>query len=146
MESSKSQRTKKLPGIREAYRQPGAMILTLVVILVGAVIAWQLLLPRGERINPDGYQVVVTTSGKTYFGKLRSVVGDYTVLERPYTTQAVTSTEDNKQPDQAQTALLKLTQQTYGPEDVLSIRSEQVLFWQNLRSDSKVTKAIESKQ
>lgn len=146
MESSKSQHTKKLPGIREAYERPGALILTLAVVLIGVFVTWQLLLPRGERVNPDQYQIVVTTNGKTYFGKLRPISGEYLVLDNPYTTQTVTSTADNKQPDQEQTALLKLSQQTYGPEDVLSIRSDQVLFWQNIRSDSKVTKAIESKQ
>lgn len=147
MESpSKTPRKKNLPSLRETYDRPGALILTAVIVFVGALIAWQLLLPKGEHINPDEYQIVVTTSGKTYFGKLRSATGDYLVLEHPYTTQAIASSSDNKQPDQSQTALLKLSQQIYGPEDVLSIKSEQVLFWQNLRPDSKVAKAIESKQ
>lgn len=147
MESpSKTQRKKNLPTLRETYDRPGALILTALVVFIGALIAWQLVLPKGERVNPDEYQVVVTTSGKTYFGKLRSTGGEYLVLDHPYTTQAVPSSADNKQPDQSQTALLKLSQQIYGPEDVLSIKSEQVLFWQNLRPDSKVAKAIESKQ
>lgn len=97
--SSKSQRKKKLPSIREAYDRPGALILTSIIVLIGAFIAWQLLLPQGERVNADAYQVVVTTNGKTYFGKLRSAGGEYLVLDHPYTTQAVTSSEDNKQPD-----------------------------------------------
>lgn len=144
MESTSKHKKAQASAIRDFYGRPGALILTCAVVLLGVFIAWQMLLPHGERVNQDGYQMVYTTNGNTYFGKLRSASGEYLVLDHPYTVQAVTPTSDKQ--DKSQTALLKLSQQTYGPEDVLSIRSDQVLFWQNLRSDSKVAKAIESKQ
>ena len=121
---------------------PGAIVLTAVVIVIGALLAVNYLLPHGQRINGNGYQVVYMTSGQAYFGKLQNTEGDYLVLKSPYTAQDVKA--DEKTP--AQTTLLKVSQQTYGPEDVMSLKSSQVLFWQNLRSDSKVTKAIEAKQ
>lgn len=125
------------------YKQPGAVMITAGIVLVGALLGLMLLVPKGERIKADQYQVVYTTSGQAYYGKLQNTGGDYLVLKSPYTAQEVTSTDEKSQP---QTTLVKVSQQVYGPEDVMSLKSEQVLFWQNLRTDSKVAKAIESKQ
>mgnify|MGYP000970491393 FL=1 len=125
------------------YKQPGAVMITAAIVLVGALLGLMLLVPKGERIKAGQYQVVYTTSGQAYFGKLQNTGGDYLVLKSPYTAQEVKGTDEKSQP---QTTLVKVSQQAYGPEDVMSLKSEQVLFWQNLRPDSKVAKAIESKQ
>ncbi len=140
--------TNKYPGtVRSLHGKPGIVALTGIVILIGAMLAAAFLLPRGERINANAYQVVYLATGQAYFGKLQNTSGEYLVLREPYTAQDVTP-EGEAVPEnqQASTTLLKVSQQTYGPEDVLSLRSEQVLFWQNLRSDSKVSKAIEDKK
>jgi hypothetical protein len=134
-------------GIKEFYKHPGAVILTAAVLILGAFIALTFLLPQGQRINSGGYQVVYMSSGQVFFGKLQNPGGDYLVLKQPYTAQNVTPVGEAAPKDkQVSTTLLKVSQQTYGPEDVMSLKSDQVLFWQNLRADSKVTKAIEAKQ
>lgn len=133
---------------REAYRKPGALIATLLIVLLGAVLTSVVIMPRGERINSDGYQVVYMVSGQAYFGKLQNTDGTYLTLHNPYTAQNVTpqdATSDTAS-KQASTTLLKVSQQTYGPDEVISLSRDQVLFWQNLRQDSKVVKAIENKQ
>lgn len=129
-------------GPVKIYQKPGSLIITTGVVLIGAVLAVMFLVPTGERINNGGYQVVYMTTGQTYFGKLQNSGGEYLVLKDPYTAQDVAAEAGS----QVQTTLLKVSQQAYGPEDTMSLKSDQVLFWQNLRSDSKVTKAIESKQ
>jgi hypothetical protein len=133
-------------SLREFHRKPGALIVTAAIVVLGAFLGLALLLPHGQRIKSDGYQVVYMVSGQAYFGKLQNTGGDYLVLKTPYTAQSVTpASEKAPEGKQASTTLVKVSQQTYGPEDVMSLKSDQVLFWQNLRSDSKVSKAIESK-
>lgn len=127
------------------YYKPGALILTVALLVVGGLLAI-FLLSQGERINRGGLQVVYMTSGQAYFGKLQNTSGEYLVLKTPYTAQDVqTDTKENKEA-QSQTTLLKVSEQQYGPEDVMSLKSNQVLFWQNLRGDSKVSKAIKAKE
>jgi hypothetical protein len=131
--------------LNQFYRKPGALIGTAVVVVIGAIIALMFLLPQGEHISKSGYQVVYMVTGKAYFGKLQNTHGDYLVLKDPYTAQDVTSSGANAPADkQASTTLVKVSQQTYGPEEVISLKSDQVQFWQNLRGDSKVVKAIEA--
>lgn len=133
-------------GLRKIYKKPGAIALTGIIILLGAALAIYFLLPKGERINGSGYQVVYMTSGQAYFGKLQNVSGEYMVLRNPYTAQNVQPQENDDQEasSDAGTTLLQVSRQQYGPEDTMSLKSDQVLFWQNLRSDSKVAEAIKN--
>lgn len=124
------------------YRKPGALLITLLVILLGAIVAIAYLVPKGERVNNDGYQVVYMSTGQAYFGKLKNTTGNYLVLDTPYTAQDVKGEGENTA--QTSTTLLKVSQQQYGPEETMSLKSDQVLFWQNLRDDSKVTQAIKN--
>lgn len=143
MESKREQKRTAASTPFRLYRQPGALMITAAIVVVGALLGLMLLVPKGERINASQYQVVYMTSGQAYFGKLQNTGGDYLVLKSPYTAQEIKANDEKSQP---QTTLVKVSQQAYGPEDVMSLKSDQVLFWQNLRSDSKVAKAITSKQ
>ncbi len=115
-----------------------------LVLVLGFIAAWIWVLPHGQRINHDVYQAVYLTNGQAYFGKLQNTGGEYLVLEAPYTVQNV-QTDTKKKGHESQTTLLKVKDQVYGPDDSVAFRSESVLFWQNLRKDSKVQQAIEAK-
>ena len=121
------------------YRRPGALFITALVITIGAILSLVFFLPQGERVDTAGYQVVYLASGQAYFGKLQNTTGEYLLLRSAYTTQNQTGAEDNAQP---QTSLIKLSEQVYGPQDSISLKSDQVVFWQNLKDDSKVAQAI----
>ena len=93
----------------------------------------------------DKYQVVYLTNGQAYFGKLQNIHGDFLVMKSAYIPQSVNNS-DTSAAESSQTTLLRVTDQLYGPEDSIAIKSSQVAFWQNLRDDSKVTQAIKSKE
>ena len=139
---TKQSRTQKVPSPKSLYRRPGGLIVTALVVALGGFVALAYLVPQGERINGKGYQVVYLASGQAYFGKLQNTDGNYLVLDNAYTASDQTGTQDNAQ---SQTALVKVSEQVYGPEDSLSIKADQVVFWQNLRGDSKVVQAIEAR-
>lgn len=118
-----------------------------VVVLLGFLAAWLWLIPHGQRIDGSTYQVIYLTTGQAYFGKLQNTGGEYLVMKGPYVAQDVQQPNSGKKADTAsQTTLVKVKDQVYGPDDSMAIRSQNVLFWQNLRSDSKVTQAIKAKE
>jgi len=129
---------------RELYRKPGALLLTVAIVIAGAWLTLLFVLRKRERIKTDGYQVVYMTSGQAYFGKLQNTEGSYLVLKMPYTAQDVKP--EGSENVQTSTTLVKVSQQQYGPEDTMSLKGDQVLFWQNLRDDSKVSLAIKNAQ
>ena len=123
------------------HKKPGVLLAMLALVIIGGMIAAFMFLPKGERVNTTGYQVVYMTSGQAYFGKLKNTSGEYLVLDTPYTAQDVKGEGENPQ---TSTTLVKVSQQQYGPEEAMSLKADQVLFWQNLRSDSKVSQAIKN--
>ncbi len=98
----------------------------------------------GQGIMKDRQQAVFLTNGQFYFGKLTITPTEY-VLKQPYFIQNPAKTEGEDataQLQQAQFSLQRVKRVVYGPEDEMRINKDQVLFWQNLSSDSKVVSAI----
>jgi hypothetical protein len=91
------------------------------------------------------YQALFLTNGQVYFGKLSKVDNSYVKLTDIYylqvqqTVQPKDSSSNNQNP---QVSLAKLGGELHGPEDVMYVSRSQVLFWENLKDDGKVTKAI----
>ena len=89
-----------------------------------------------------------------YFGKLEQAGGAYMKLTDIYYLQsqqsvgANASDKDSKNPQQTSTdqnnvQLIKLGDEIHGPEDAMVISKDQVLFYENLKSDGKVAQSID---
>ncbi len=135
---------------RAAQRKSSWVFPTIVIglLVVGAVV-WYLL-HRSTMPRADRYQAVYVETGQVYFGKLKNIDGRYLRIEGAYVARAQdippNATEEQKATLNANVSLAKVSEQVYGPEDALEIRADKVIFWQDLKTDSKVTKAIEDAQ
>lgn len=129
-------KTKKTRIKKHVWLIGGLALVALVVI--AALLVFRL----GSGVNDARYQAVYVNSGQVFFGKLRNTGGEYLVLDSAYTAQDVRANEQASD----QTTLVKVSDQVYGPEDTMRIRADNVIFWQNLKADSKVQQAIEAKQ
>lgn len=126
--------------------------LAVVVALVAMVIIVMAARPM-QRIDTSTYQAVYLVNGQAYFGKLQNTTGQFLVMKTPYTMQDVQTppqedanaeTKETSEPV-ANTTLIKVSGQVYGPEESIALKAEQVIFWQNLRDDSKVSQALKAK-
>ena len=125
-------------------------IIAVIVIILGVVgwFAWSNMQNAGPAIDSGKYQAIFFTNGQVYFGKLKSVNPEYMQLTDIYYLQApATETDDSKNPQKTSTAqkdvqLIKLGDEVHGPEDKMVISKDQVLFYENLKSDSKVAESI----
>jgi len=123
----------------------GALMGGLALVLAIALVTMLVMKSQpAQAIDTSKYQVVYLTNGQAYFGKLQNTSGDFLVIKSPYIAQSVSA--DDKTAAATQATLLKVTSQVYGPEDSIAIKASQVTFWQNLRTDSKVSTAIKAKE
>jgi len=97
------------------------------------------------KINTKGYQALFMESGQVYFGHLSSS-GRWLKLSDIYylqVTQPLQQTEGAAlSNDNQNIQLVKLGKELHGPEDTMYISKEKVMFWENLKDDSKVVQAI----
>lgn len=116
------------------------LAITTLAVLGGLLVAAHWYRHRNDQVvMSDRYQVVYLLSGQVYFGKLQNTSGSYLTLKNVYTLQSESSADAANE-----TNILQVSRQVYGPEDSMAIRADQVQFWQNLRTDSKVAEAIQS--
>lgn len=98
-------------------------------------------------IDGGKLQAVFFTNGQVYFGKLEKLNGDYFKLTDVFYLQAQSATDgenpqatsDQQSPD---VQLVKLGGEIHGPDDEMIINKEQLLFFENLKKDGRVTDSI----
>ena len=138
----------KLNGSRILFVVFSALI---ALVLIGSIY----LLVAGNRgsissqIKTNQYQAVFLNSsdGQVYFGKLSVLNRDYYKLTDIYyvRVQQVQPDKNNTQTQQ-NISLAKLGSEIHGPEDVMYINRNSVMFWENLKEDGQVVKAIREYQ
>lgn len=130
------------------------LILTIVAVVIVVLVgfgAWTLvsgLSSGGTPIDSSKYQAVFFTNGQVYFGKLHKVDNEYMKLTDVFYLQAQETEADSKNPQKTSTEqnnvqLIKLGEEIHGPQDEMIISKDQVLFYENLKSDGKVSSTIE---
>jgi hypothetical protein len=126
----------------------GILSVVIVLVLAGVVVAGLLFLKSKTSIlNSSQYQAVFLTSGQVYFGKLQNTSGDYLKLDDVFYIQANADDADAIQnasdSDETDLQLIKLGNEIHGPEDEMLINSDQVLFFENLKSDGRISETIQ---
>lgn len=115
------------------------VLILFVALLAFAVVKVSYAMPG---IQQDKYQAVFLDDGKVFFADLVNKDGEYVTLENAYYTKSANAESD----DGSQTALIQVGSESYGPDNSLMIARSKIQFWQNLRDDSQVAKAIQAKQ
>ena len=99
----------------------------------------------GASIDGSKYQAISLVNGSTYFGKLKMLNGDYVKLTDIYYPELKNATSSDLQDSansSAEIQLIKLGDEVHGPEDEMVINKSQIIYFENLKKDGKVTTAI----
>lgn len=95
-----------------------------------------------NNIDKSAYQAVFFKGGQVYFGKITKINETQITLTKIYYLQVSNNTKPdiNNLPTDAR--LIKLGSELHGPQDVMYIERKEVEFWENLKNDGQVAKAI----
>jgi len=92
----------------------------------------------------NGYQAVFLTNDQVYFGKLAKVDSQYPVLRDVYYLQVTQTLQPrNANAPATNINLVKLGGELHGPEDAMVLNRDHIIFYEDLKVDSQVVKAIE---
>jgi hypothetical protein len=139
-----------------------ALAAVFALVLVGAA-GWTLAgsKSKGTVLGANtSYQAVFLTNGQVYFGKI-SEDGSWMKLTDIYylqvtqplqqtanadTSKTATPSGTSTPPSQSNIQLVKLGSELHGPEDAMYVEKDKILFWENMKDDSKVVQAIHQYQ
>ncbi len=130
---------------------PIIVVIVIVVLVIAGLLIFSKTKNGGTGIDSGKYQAVFFTNGQVYFGKLSSQNDNYMKLTDIFYLQTQASEEegDSKNPQQTtndqsgNVQLIKLGNEVHGPEDEMIISRDQVLFYENLKKDGKVSQKID---
>lgn len=134
----------------DASRSLNKVLVTLLVVLaIFAVVGvlWRFFngVTADSAIKGKQFQALFLTNGQVYFGHLSNVNGQYVKLNDIFylqVQQTVQPSNNSSNNNNQQVSLAKLGNELHGPEDTMYVARDQVLFWENLKNDGKVVKAI----
>lgn len=122
----------------------GVALLTVLVILAIVGALYKSTQGIGAEIKEDKYQAVFLNSadGQVYFGKLNVFNKEYYKLTDIYYVRVQQVQPNPNEQAQQNISLAKLGSEIHGPEDVMYIQKDDVMFWENLKDDGQVVTAI----
>lgn len=131
------------------------LIILMALVLLGGGYALGSLMPVAagseiKQVDSSKNQAVFLTNDQVYFGKIIDITDNVIVMKDIYYLQgpaqqnAGTNQPASSNQQQPDLALTKLGNELHGPEDRMQINRDQVLFWENLKSDGKVSEAIKA--
>lgn len=148
----------EIPPINEPKRRRSLLRILVPVIIVVVIVAAGLIgwgawskshATATTGIDTSKYQAVFFTNGQVYFGKLQAFNNDYMKLTDIFYLQTQSNSSSgstnpqNTAADSSSVQLIKLGSEVHGPEDEMIISKQQVLFYENLKSDGKVAQSID---
>ncbi len=128
---------------------PISLIVGLLIVLGVGYFGYTRLTPNPmNSIVTNEYQALFLTNGQAYFGKITAINSNYVKMTNIYYLQAGQAAVQPKSTSTTQSSLslIKLGKEIHGPEDQMFVARSQVLFWENLKSDSQVVTAIMKNQ
>lgn len=145
-----------VPGRKAQLKKNKQKVIALAVglVLAAAVIAlsgWFLYRSStAATIDSSKYQAVFFTNGQVYFGKLNQVNASYFKLTDVFYIQAQESDSTQNESENPQETsndstdirLIKLGSEVHGPDDEMIISKDQILFFENLKKDGRVSDSI----
>lgn len=124
-----------------------ALLFSITILIVAVAFSIFFGGPASEFKNVDKskYQAVFLNGGQVYFGKINNLNAQFMGVSDIYYLRV----NQQVQPDQQQTktaandiSLVKLGCELHGPSDSMVINREQVIFWENLKDEGQVAKAV----
>ncbi len=121
----------------------GIMLVSLTIIVLGTVYLLHSNPSEAKYVNGKTMQAVFLQNGQVYFGHIKSVSQKYVDLQNIFYLNNPSSGTNSTSTNTTSLSLVKLGCELHGPADRMIINQAQVLYWENIRADGKVAKAVE---
>ncbi len=124
-------------------------VVTMILVTVVGFMVWQNSFNSKIQTSIDNskYQAVFFDNGQVYFGKLSILDREYFLLDDVFYVQsnAITGEDPDQEPEDSTEntqKLIKRGAEVHGPADPMVVSRDKVMFFENLKTDGKVTQLI----
>lgn len=146
-----SHKRKKIAGLSGMKLASVALLFSATALIVALAYFLAVGKNSGEAkfVDDDKLQAVFLNGGQVYFGKIEDLNSKYLRMSNIYylrVNQTVQPDQENSGQQQSAAndiSLVKLGCELHGPQDEMLMNRDQVVFWENLKADGQVAKAVD---
>jgi hypothetical protein len=145
--STPTAQTSKKVGLGSGLRLATVGLLFAGTILILALLAFMVTSGKNgdqsKYVDDSKMQAVFLNGGQVYFGKIKSLDDKALRMSDIYYLRVNQQVQPNGQSsNNNDISLVKLGCELHGPQDQMVINQSQVIFWENLKDDGQVAKAV----
>ena len=116
---------------------------TILILALASFVALGGPVSQGQFVSKDRMQAVFLNGGQVYFGKIGTMNDRFMSVSDIYYLRVNQTVQPNGEAANNQdVSLVKLGCELHGPDDSMIINQDQVIFWENLKTDGQVAKAV----
>lgn len=115
---------------------------TILVIAVLASMIFSKKADESKYVDKSKMQAVFLNNGQVYFGNIDTLNPEYLKLSNIYYLRVNQQVQPGQQANQNDVSLAKLGCELHGPQDQMLINRKEITFWENLKGDGQVAKAV----
>jgi len=117
--------------------------ITVLLLALAGFVALDKPVSQGQFVSKDRMQAVFLNGGQVYFGKIGTMNDKFMSVSDIYYLRVNQTVQPNGEAANNQdVSLVKLGCELHGPDDSMVINQDQVIFWENLKTDGQVAKAV----
>jgi hypothetical protein len=123
-----------------------SVTLLIVAVAISLTIGNSTINRESKYVDSSKLQAVFLNGGQVYFGNILDLNDKFVRIGNIYylrVNQQVQPNQSNNSSSNSDVTLVKLGCELHGPQDEMLVNRDQVVFWENLKSDGQVTKAVE---
>lgn len=122
------------------------LLFSVTVVIVGVLLALIFFKNNSREesyIDTTKYQAIFLNNGQVYFGHITKLNNGYLRMNDIYYLRVNQQVQpDQKAPAQDDVSLVKLGCELHGPQDSMVVNKDQITFWENLKDNGQVAKAV----
>ncbi len=115
---------------------------TLTAVAVIALVVFGRTPNESTYIQKAHYQAVFLNGGQVYFGKIGKYNDRFLTLTDIFYLRVNQQVQPGQTTSSNDVSLAKLGNELHGPQDQMILNRSEVQFWENLKDDGQVVKAI----
>lgn len=136
----------KIKGSKIAAIASIILLFSVTALIIAVAVKIFIAEPNKEQsyVNEGRLQAVFLNNGQVYFGNINEINNDFIKLSNIYYLRVNQQVQPGRQQTSAQNgvSLVKLGCELHGPEDSMIINRSEITFWENLKEDGQVAKAV----
>ncbi|HUP26087.1 MAG TPA: hypothetical protein VM124_00375 [Candidatus Limnocylindrales bacterium] len=118
--------------------------ITILILALAGFIAFGGPPAESKFVSKDRMQAIFLNGGQVYFGNITDLNDKFMRVSKIYYLRVNQTVQPNGNAaaNNQDVSLVKLGCELHGPDDSMVINQEQVIFWENLKTDGQVAKAV----